>query len=67
MTFLALLIAHLLADFVFQRRAVIAGKRDGNWGAWTEHGLVHLLCLVAAWLLFSPLPLLDGRVGIAFA
>ena len=65
--FLALLIAHLLADFLFQRRQVIEGKRHGRWHAWFEHGAIHLVCLVGAWLLFSSLPLLDGRVAIAFA
>ena len=67
MVFLALLIAHLLGDFVVQRSSVVEGKHQGRWSAWTEHGAVHLICLVVAWLLFSPLPLLEGRVGIAFA
>ncbi len=66
-SFLALLIAHLLADFVFQRSSVIAGKHRRHWLAWAEHGAVHLICLLGAWLLFSPLPLLDYKVGIAFS
>lgn len=65
--FLALLVAHLLGDFVLQRSAVIDGKHQGRWQSWIEHGMVHLVCLSGAWLLFSPLPLLDARVGIAFA
>ena len=65
--FLALLIAHSLADFLFQRRQVIEGKHHGRWPAWIEHGAIHLVCLVGAWLLFSSLPLLDVRVAIAFA
>lgn len=67
MVFLALLIAHLLGDFAFQRSSVIQGKQRGRWQSWIEHGGVHLVCLIGAWLLFSPLPLLDERVGIAFA
>lgn len=65
--FLALLIAHVLADFVFQRSSVIAGKQRCHWLAWAEHGAVHLICLLGSWLLFSPLPLLEYKVGIAFA
>lgn len=66
MIFLSLLIAHLLGDFVLQRTAVIDGKRQGHWLAWIEHGGVHLICMAVVWLLLSPLPLLDARVGIAF-
>ncbi len=65
--FTALLIAHLLADFLFQRREVIEGKHDGRWQAWAEHGVIHLICLVGAWLVFSAFPMLDGRVAIVFA
>lgn len=63
---MALLIAHLLADFVFQRTTVIQGKRTGRWQAWFEHGAVHLVCMVVAWLLFSPQPILDWQVAAAF-
>lgn len=66
MVFLALLVAHLLGDFVLQRSAVVDGKHRGRWQSWIEHGAVHFVCLIGAWLLFSPQPLLDGRVGIAF-
>ncbi len=67
MVFLAFLVAHLLGDFVLQRSAVIHGKHQGRWQSWIEHGLVHLACLSGTWFLFSPLPLLDSRVGAAFA
>jgi hypothetical protein len=67
MVFVALLIAHLLGDFVLQRSAVVDGKHQGRWQSWVEHGAVHLICLLVAWLLFSSMPLLDYKVGIAFA
>ncbi|RFF29890.1 DUF3307 domain-containing protein [Wenzhouxiangella sediminis] len=65
--FLALVIAHLLGDFVLQRRAVIDGKREGRPAALLEHGAWHLASLVAAWLLFAPSGIGVGAVTIAFA
>jgi len=50
---LALVIAHLVGDFVVQRKAVIDGKRRGHWPVMFEHGAWHLACLVVAWLLFA--------------
>lgn len=41
LTFLTLLIAHLIGDFVFQRNAVVAGKLNGLWIAWFEHLITH--------------------------
>lgn len=65
--FLALLLAHLLGDFVFQRRAVIDAKRTHAWRAFAEHGAWHLVCLVAAWLLFAPVGIAAAPVALAFA
>lgn len=63
---LALLIAHLAGDFVFQRRAVIDGKREGRWTALLEHGAWHLGCLGVAWLLFAPSGVSPGAIAVAF-
>lgn len=64
---LALLLAHLIGDFVVQRQAVIEGKRAGHPAALFEHGAWHLACLAVAWLLFAPGGLAVGPVALAFA
>jgi hypothetical protein len=64
---LALLLAHLAGDFLLQRRRVIEGKRLGRWQAYLEHGLVHLLCLAVAWLLFAVEAVPWSWVASAFA
>lgn len=64
---LALVIAHLVGDFVVQRRAVIDGKRAGHVPALLEHGAWHLVSLAVAWLLFAPAGLAAGSVALAFA
>lgn len=63
---LALVIAHLLGDFVLQRNAVIEGKRKGRWPALIEHGAWHLASLVVAWLLFAPAGIAVLHVAVAF-
>ncbi|WP_376694781.1 DUF3307 domain-containing protein [Wenzhouxiangella sp. EGI_FJ10305] len=63
---LALLIAHLVGDFVVQRKAVIDGKREGRWPALLEHGAWHLACLTLAWLLFAPAGVAVWQVALAF-
>ena len=50
---LALLLAHVLGDFVFQRQRVIAGKASGSWTAYLEHITVHGLLSVLALVLFT--------------
>ncbi len=52
--FLALLLAHLVADFMLQRRAVIEAKARGLWTAWLEHGALHWLAYEAAVGAFAP-------------
>jgi hypothetical protein len=39
--FLALYLAHLLADFVFQTDDVIAGKMEGSWRSYLVHGAIY--------------------------
>lgn len=64
--FLALLIAHLVGDFVVQRGAVIDGKRAGRGTAFAEHGAWHLACLVVAWWLFAPAGIDGFKIAGAF-
>jgi hypothetical protein len=61
----ALLVAHAVGDFVLQRRRVIDGKRARAAAAYLEHGAVHLLALLIAWLLFAPLPLASWQAAAA--
>jgi hypothetical protein len=56
--FLALLLAHLVADFVLQRDAVATGKARGRWRSWAEHGAVQFLAYELAVATFTPV-----RVG----
>ena len=63
---LALLIAHLVGDFVVQRGAVIDGKRAGRGAAFAEHGAWHLACLVSAWWLFAPVGIDVFKIAGAF-
>lgn len=63
---LALVIAHLVGDFVVQRKAVIDGKCAGRSWAFAEHGAWHLACLVVAWLLFAPAGIAAWQLAIAF-
>jgi hypothetical protein len=43
---LAIYLAHLLADFVFQTHRLIEQKRRGNFAAYFLHGLTHYLSAV---------------------
>ncbi|BAS29318.1 DUF3307 domain-containing protein [Limnochorda pilosa] len=55
------LTAHVVGDFVFQSERMVAGKRDGSWGAFLAHGGVHLATLaVITW------PFLSGRLVLAW-
>lgn len=40
-TFLALLLGHLLADFVFQSDGIVKKKLAGKWPGYLAHGLIH--------------------------
>jgi uncharacterized membrane protein YuzA (DUF378 family) len=49
--FLALYLAHLLADFVFQTDSVVTTKKEGRWRSYLLHGTTHYattLAIVAA-------------------
>ena len=45
-TFLAIYLAHLLTDFVFQTHRLVEQKRLGKLLAYVLHGLTHYLCAV---------------------
>jgi len=51
--FLAIYLAHLLADFVFQPHRLVEQKRRGNPTAYLLHGLIHYLsaALIAGFVL----------------
>jgi hypothetical protein len=58
-SFLALYLAHLLTEFVFESKGLVVGKRNSATLAYVEHGGVHLLS--AALLLgFSSPPLVHS-------
>src|SRR5262249_31515358 len=40
-TLLAIFLAHLLADFVFQTDRLVAKKHSGKWSGYLLHGVVH--------------------------
>ena len=44
---LALYLAHLLTDFVFQTQRLVAQKRRGSFAAYGLHGFIHYLSSVA--------------------
>ena len=44
--FLAIYLAHLLTDFVFQTHRLVEQKRRGNFAAYLLHGLIHYLSAV---------------------
>lgn len=50
--FLALVLAHLITDFVLQSERLVQEKKRGQLAAYVEHGVVHYLiaCLLAAFL-----------------
>lgn len=59
-TFLALLLAHLLADFPLQSGAMVLGKKTG-WTAYVKHGLVHYFAALACLLVFTSQPCASAR------
>lgn len=60
--FTALLLGHLLADFVFQSHAVVAEKRAGRFSGYARHGATHMGLVLAAVAAARPAWLADGRL-----
>lgn len=52
--FLALYLAHVLADFVFQPHSVVAGGKQGNWGSYLWHGIVYYGTTLAIVITMNP-------------
>lgn len=63
--FLALLVAHLVGDFVLQSRSLVEGKQQGEPGAYLRHGAFHLAASYLAILLFLPARLAVPRLHAA--
>jgi hypothetical protein len=53
-TILALLLGHLLADFVFQPSALVRQKKSGHAGGYLKHGGIYFCCEVALAGFFLP-------------
>jgi hypothetical protein len=64
---LALVLAHLVGDFVLQRTAVVRGKAVGSKLAYAEHGAVHLVCLVFSFIFFVGPEALAGSKLVVLA
>jgi hypothetical protein len=61
---LALLLAHLVGDFVVQRDRTVEGKRRRALAAYLEHATLHLLLSELALLLFVPATLEAARTHV---
>jgi len=58
---LALLLAHLLADFPLQSSAMVRAKK-AHWTPYLKHGLTHYICALGCLLLFTAEPMRSLRV-----
>lgn len=65
-TFLAILLAHLLADFPLQTDAIALGKKSHRL-PYLEHGATHWAVLVAILICFSDMPLWSTPVQLLIA
>lgn len=66
-TFLAIYLAHLLTDFVFQTHRLVEQKRRGRPGAYLLHGFIHYLSAVAITGFFIPGSLISVRTHAVIA
>lgn len=62
--FLALYLAHLLTDFVFQSSQLVQQKKNGHALAYFKHGAIHYFCSVLAAGLFLPGMILSLRFQV---
>jgi hypothetical protein len=51
---LALLLAHLFTDFVFQSSRLVQRKKSGDAAGYLEHGIIHYICAAALGGFFLP-------------
>jgi hypothetical protein len=65
--FLAVYLAHLLTDFVFQTTSLVERKQRGKFTAYLQHGLIHYLSavIIAGFVLRGSLFLLRTHLVIA--
>lgn len=59
-TFMALLLAHLLGDFLLQPEWMVRNKARDHWALFL-HGAIHYALALASLGLFAPVPLLSLR------
>jgi hypothetical protein len=52
--FLAIYLAHLLTDFVFQTSRLVSKKRRGDWHGYVIHGVTHYVLVLATVALADP-------------
>jgi hypothetical protein len=52
--FLAIYLAHLLTDFVFQTSRLVAKKRRGDWHGYVIHGVTHYVLVLVTVALADP-------------
>lgn len=62
-TFLAILLAHLLADFPLQTDSIALGKKNRKL-PYFKHGAIHFIVLIALLLIFTSTPLWSGPVQL---
>ncbi len=67
-TVLALLLGHLLTDFVFQTSALVQQKKSGRMAGYGKHGAIYLACAVMLTGFFVPAVAYSWRfAGVALA
>lgn len=52
--FLAIYLAHLLTDFVFQTSRIVSNKHHGEWRGYLVHGITHYVAVLAIVTLADP-------------
>src|SRR5580700_2198806 len=52
--FLAIYLAHLLADFVFQTSRIVSNKHRGEWRGYLLHGITHYVAVLSIVTLADP-------------
>jgi glucan phosphoethanolaminetransferase (alkaline phosphatase superfamily) len=52
--FLAMYLAHLLTDFVFQTSRIVANKHRGKWRGYIVHGVTHYVAVLVIVTLADP-------------
>jgi hypothetical protein len=66
-TLLAIYLAHLLTDFVFQTHGLVEGKRRGQPSAYLLHGVIHYLCAILLTGFFIPRSIVALKTHLVIA